>query len=77
MFEWVKLECRVEGTLERVDGQSQFTRFASHATLAVPAGADADKARALLDRAEHGCLIANSLRGARTLETHVSEALPE
>ena len=76
-FEWVKLECRVEGTLERVDGQSQFTRFASHATLSVPAAADQDKARALLERAEHGCLIANSLRGTRTLETRVNEVLPE
>ena len=70
-FDWVKLECRVEGTLERVDGQSQFTRFASHATLSVPAGSDEGKARTLLDRAEHGCLIANSLRGARTLEATV------
>jgi len=68
---WSKLECRVEGTLERVAGGSQFTRFASFATLTVPAGTDLEKARGLLDRAEHGCLVANSLRGARTLEAQV------
>lgn len=72
-FDWLKLECRVEGTLERVESQSQFTRFASHVTLTVPAGADAVKARALLERAEHGCLVANSLRGTRTLVTEVIE----
>ena len=73
-FEWLTLECRVQGTLERVDGKSQFTKFVSFATLKVAAGSDIAKARTLLDRAEHGCLIANSLLGARTLETEIIEA---
>jgi organic hydroperoxide reductase OsmC/OhrA len=34
-------------------------------------GADISKARTLLERAEHGCLIANSLRGERTLHAEV------
>jgi organic hydroperoxide reductase OsmC/OhrA len=72
-FPWLSLECRVEGTLERLEGQSQFTRFASHATLSVPSGADVAKARELLEKAEHGCLVANSLRGARTLVADVLE----
>ena len=38
------------------------------------AGSDVTKARELLERAEHGCLIANSLRGTRTLETQVVAA---
>ena len=75
-FDWLTLQCRVEGTLKCVDGQSRFTLFATHATLSVPAGADAAKARALLERAEHGCLIANSLRGTRTLDTEVVEDAP-
>ena len=70
-FEWLALQCQVEGTLERVDSQSQFTRFATRAALTIPAGADADKARALLERAEHGCLVANSLRATRTLEVEL------
>ncbi len=50
-------------------------RVAVHAlaTLAVPAGTDVAKARALLERAEHSCLVSNSLRGARTLEAEVVE----
>jgi organic hydroperoxide reductase OsmC/OhrA len=68
---WSKLECDVEGTLERATGGSQFTRFGTAATLTVPPGTDPDKARSLLERAEHGCLIANSLKGTRTLEARV------
>jgi len=73
-FEWLTLECRVEGTLERAEGVSQFTRYATTATLTVPAGSDVAKARALLERAEHSCLVSNSLRGTRTLETTVATA---
>jgi organic hydroperoxide reductase OsmC/OhrA len=70
-FEWLQLDCRVEGVLERVERVSQFTRFTTFARLTVPAGADVAKARQLLERAEHTCLIANSLRGIRALEAEV------
>jgi organic hydroperoxide reductase OsmC/OhrA len=70
-FEWLKLECRVEGTLERAEGGSQFTRYVTFATLTVSEGSDLAKARALLDRAGHSCLISNSLRGSRSLEVEV------
>lgn len=70
-FEWVQLECRVEGTLDRVERVPQFTAFRTSATLSVPPEADSAKAHKLLEQAEHGCLVANSLRGARTLEAQV------
>jgi organic hydroperoxide reductase OsmC/OhrA len=73
-FEWLRLECRVEGTLERVERLPQFTRYTTFAKLTVSAGTDGTKARELLERAEHSCLIANSLRGSRALETEVVEA---
>jgi len=73
-FEWQELECRVEGVLERVAGASQFTRYTTIARLGVPAGADAERARRLLEQAEHGCLIANSLQGTRALEIEVVTA---
>lgn len=69
---WLHIECRVDGTLERVERQAQFTRFTTHANLVVPAGVDIDKARSLLAQAEHGCLIANSLRGERSLQIEVN-----
>ena len=75
-FKWIRLECRVEGLLERIGPAAQFTRYTTSATLTVPAGTDAAKARELLERAEHGCLIANSLRGTRVLEARIVSSEP-
>lgn len=73
-LEWQRLECRVEGVLDRVERTPQFTRFTTFATLTVPPGTDTAKARELLERAESSCLIANSLRGLRALDAQVLEA---
>jgi organic hydroperoxide reductase OsmC/OhrA len=73
-FTWEKLDAHVEGTLERVSGSTQFTRYTTRAILTVKAGADHAKARELLERAEKICLVANSLRGERKLEAQVLEA---
>ena len=70
-FPWLGVECHVEGVLERVEGVAQFSRFVTYATLNVPHGTDEAAARRLLERAEHGCLIGNSLRGARRLEATI------
>ena len=70
-YNWMALECRVEGVLERVGNTTQFTSFATAVRLTVPPGAEHARARALLSRAEHACLIANSLRGERTLSIEV------
>jgi organic hydroperoxide reductase OsmC/OhrA len=70
-LEWSQLECRVEGTLERVERVSQFTSFRTSASLSVPPDADVAKAHKLLEQAEQGCLISNSLRGTRTLDAQV------
>jgi organic hydroperoxide reductase OsmC/OhrA len=76
-FNWIALDCRVEGTLEHIGNTTQFTRFATAARLTVPPRADDTKARHLLGRAEHGCLIANSLRGERSLSMEVSSVEAE
>jgi organic hydroperoxide reductase OsmC/OhrA len=72
-LEWTRLECQVTGTLERVDGVTRFTRYATRARLVVPPAVDAEKARAALERAEHVCLISNSVNGERTLEAVVEQ----
>jgi organic hydroperoxide reductase OsmC/OhrA len=71
-FEWNDLSCRVEGVLERAEGGTQFTRFTTYATLLVPPGTDEAKARKLLEKAEHGCLVTKSLRGAQALVADVT-----
>jgi organic hydroperoxide reductase OsmC/OhrA len=70
-FEWISLDCAVEGTLARTEGPARFTRFVNRATLHVPAGADAARAKLLLEKAEHNCVITNSLSGERELVTEV------
>lgn len=70
-FEWRHLGCHVEGTLERKDGVIQFTRLATHAVLRVDAAADHATAQRLLEKAERGCLVANSLKAERALTTDI------
>jgi organic hydroperoxide reductase OsmC/OhrA len=73
-FEWLDLECRVEGTLERQGGSTQFTRYVTVAKLTVAEGADVAKAHSLLERTERTCLVSNSLRGERTLQAEIITA---
>jgi len=69
---WLRLDCRVEGMLDRVDGVVRFSRFLTRATLLVPKGTDETDARRLLEQTERGCLILNSLRAERHLEAEIS-----
>jgi len=71
-IEWLQLTCAVSGTLERVEGESRFTKFVTHVTLNVPTGMDEARYRQALEKAEHGCLIANSLRAERTLKIDIT-----
>ena len=61
---WTSLQCHVTGTLDRIDRVTQFTTFEVFAHIQVPAGTDPDHARRALEKAERGCLISNSLKGA-------------
>src|SRR6516225_9248723 len=47
-LEWLYLECRVEGVMERHERLLQFTGYKTFATLTVPRDADVAKARELL-----------------------------
>jgi organic hydroperoxide reductase OsmC/OhrA len=71
-YAWLSLEAHTRGTLDRVDGKMRFTRFETHAKLHVPPGADVERAKKLLEKAEHTCLVANSLNSERhlTVEVH-------
>jgi organic hydroperoxide reductase OsmC/OhrA len=70
-FSWNSLSCDVEGTLERPDGKTRFTQIVVRAVLRVPAGTDEAKAVQLMQRAEHVCLISNSLLAERRVEATV------
>ncbi len=67
-FDWDSLEVHVTGTLAQVERAVQFTAFTTHARLELPAGGSRDKAEKLLEKAERGCFITNSLKGESALE---------
>jgi organic hydroperoxide reductase OsmC/OhrA len=70
-YTWVSLESSTRGTLDRVEGKMRFTRFDTHAKLHVPPGADVERAKKLLEKAEATCLVANSLSSERHLTVEV------
>jgi len=71
---WTSLQCEVQGTLDRVDGKTRFTSVLVKAALVVPEGTEQDKALKAMERAEHVCLISNSLVAERRIEATVSFA---
>jgi len=73
-LEWNEIQCDVEGVLDKPDRITRFTEFKVSAKLSVPAGTDEAKATRLLDRAEHVCLITNSLIAESELTTKVTVA---
>ena len=68
---WLSLSCEVEGTLDRVEKVTSFTEFKIKATLGVPADTDEQRAHRILEKAEAGCLITNSLSATTHLDTEV------
>ncbi len=70
-FAWTSLDARTDGTLDRIEGKMRFTAFTTHAKLVLPAGADVERAKKLLEKAEQTCLIANSLNSERHLTMDV------
>lgn len=70
-FDWSDLSVEVDGTLDKVDRITQFTGFRVAAVLDVPEGTDESKAQRLLEKAEHACLITNSLKAESVLETTI------
>lgn len=70
-FEWHSLSCSVDGVLDRVDRKTQFTEFHVKAILHVAPGSNEKKALKLLEKANSGCLITNSLKGRELVDSKV------
>lgn len=73
---WISIQCEVKGTLDRVDRTPRFTRFDVHARLTIPPETDRERAQRVLEKAERGCLITNSLKAEVHLTATVDVALP-
>ena len=74
-FEWRELTADVEGKLDRVDGNSRFTEITHPRAARRAAGQRMRRARSsLLEKAEKGCPISNSLTATKHLEAEIVEA---
>jgi organic hydroperoxide reductase OsmC/OhrA len=73
-LEWTSLSCTASGTLDKLEKVTQFTHFDLTAELTIPPGIDENKAERLMQRAEHHCLITNSLKAGSSLETTIRSA---
>jgi len=71
-LEWVGVECRAQGTLDRVDRVTRFTGMRIEAHLTLPMGGKEDAATRLLEKAEKTCLVTNSLDLEVELEARVT-----
>ena len=73
-LDWTSIRCDVVAVLDKVDKVTQFTEFHQTVVLEVPAGTDEAKAMRMLEKAEHVCLITNSLTGKAHLDATVKVA---
>ena len=73
-LDWVSLQCDVDGVLDKVDGVTRFTEMNERVVLVVPEGTSEVKATKLLEKAEHVCLITNSLTAETSLEIEIRVA---
>jgi organic hydroperoxide reductase OsmC/OhrA len=71
-LEWTRLEVDVEGTLDKVEGESRFTKMLVKARLQAAAGTDEARAIRVMEKSEKMCLITNSLKADVHLEPSVS-----
>ena len=70
-LDWNGLECTTVGTLNRVERVTRFTHLDVTARLQVPEGVDMERAKLLLEKAEQGCLVTNSMTADVSLTTEV------
>ncbi|MDP0561469.1 MAG: OsmC family protein [Candidatus Endonucleobacter sp. (ex Gigantidas childressi)] len=72
-FYWESVQCTVEGVLDKHDKVVKFTGFKINVLLTVRPDVSHDTANRLLKKAEHLCLITNSLSGETYLSTEIKE----
>jgi organic hydroperoxide reductase OsmC/OhrA len=73
-LEWISIRCEVDAVLDKVEKVTRFTEFHQAVVLEVPPGTDEAKAKRMLEKAEHVCLITNSLTGTAHLDATVRVA---
>lgn len=70
-FEWVSLHCETSGELDKVERVVRFTRLDTRVDITLPAGASAETAEKLLQKAEQTCFVSNSMNCEKHLTINI------
>ncbi len=70
-LDWISIKCESIGTLDRIDGNNKFTEVVNNVVLEVSADISQEKALKLLEKAEHICLISNSVSAKMSLKCEI------
>jgi peroxiredoxin-like protein len=70
-LDFLALDVGVEGTIEKKPGGFEFTRIVLRPVLTIRDPNQRVRAERLLEKTEHSCLIARSLKGEVTLEARI------
>jgi organic hydroperoxide reductase OsmC/OhrA len=73
-LEFMKLELDAVGTVARKDGVTCFTEIVLRPRLTVPAGANHERVRQMLEKSEKTCLVSASLSTPPLLEPEIEVA---
>lgn len=71
--EFTALELDVSGTVDRQDGVTRFTGIVLRPRITVPAGADRQRVRLVMEKSEKACLVSASLSTPVRLEPDIAE----
>jgi len=72
-LEWLELSCDVDGTLDKDDKKTRFTKLVIKPVLTASKGIDKDRAIRVLEKAEKNCLVTNSLNTECILKAEIIE----
>ncbi len=70
-FDFLSLELSGSGTVDREGGSTRFTDIDLKSRLALPKGADPERARRLLEKGKNACLVTASLSVPIRLESEI------
>jgi peroxiredoxin-like protein len=73
-IEFSSLVLEAEGVVDREDGVTRFTEIVLRPRVRLAAGADVDRARRAVDKAERACLVSASLATPIRLEPDITTA---
>ena len=70
-FDFLSLELSCSGTVDRKEGSTRFTDIVLRSRLALPKGADPDRAKRMLEKGKNACLVTVSLSVPIRLESEI------